>query len=135
MSAINTVTWCTNCVLFFLPLVHFVMLQTGAIPVHKFFSSQQDVCFFHFDSSFSFKVLEGRSYRLQHPWVGIVNRSQADINKNIDMIVARRKEREYFETSPDYGHLANKMGSEYLAKLLSKVELLQFLLASNLGMV
>ncbi|XP_010524455.1 PREDICTED: dynamin-related protein 1E [Tarenaya hassleriana] len=65
-------------------------------------------------------VLEGRAYRLQHPWVGIVNRSQADINKNVDMMVARRKEREYFETSPDYGHLANKMGSEYLAKLLSK---------------
>ena len=67
------------------------------------------------------KVLEGRSYRLQHPWVGIVNRSQADINKNVDMIVARRKEREYFATSPDYGHLASKMGSEYLAKLLSQV--------------
>ncbi|KAK6119312.1 hypothetical protein DH2020_046947 [Rehmannia glutinosa] len=33
-------------------------------------------------------VLEGRSYRLQHPWVGIVNRSQLDINKNIDMIDA-----------------------------------------------
>ncbi|XP_022764914.1 dynamin-related protein 1E-like [Durio zibethinus] len=65
-------------------------------------------------------VLEGRSYRLQHPWVGIVNRSQADINKNVDMIVARRKEREYFATSPDYGHLASKMGSEYLAKLLSQ---------------
>ncbi|TXG62455.1 hypothetical protein EZV62_009449 [Acer yangbiense] len=65
-------------------------------------------------------VLEGRSYRLQHPWVGIVNRSQADINRNVDMIVARRKEREYFATSPDYGHLAGKMGSEYLAKLLSK---------------
>ncbi|MBA0706248.1 hypothetical protein Golax_018372, partial [Gossypium laxum] len=66
------------------------------------------------------EVLEGRAYRLQHPWVGIVNRSQADINKNVDMIVARRKEREYFETSPDYGHLASKMGSEYLAKLLSQ---------------
>ncbi|GKV06250.1 hypothetical protein SLEP1_g18150 [Rubroshorea leprosula] len=65
-------------------------------------------------------VLEGRSYRLQHPWVGIVNRSQADINKNVDMIVARRKEREYFATSPDYSHLASKMGSEYLAKLLSQ---------------
>ncbi|OMO60698.1 hypothetical protein CCACVL1_23939 [Corchorus capsularis] len=65
-------------------------------------------------------VLEGRAYRLQHPWVGIVNRSQADINKNVDMIVARRKEREYFETSPDYGHLASRMGSEYLAKLLSQ---------------
>ncbi|KAK8512690.1 hypothetical protein V6N12_030106 [Hibiscus sabdariffa] len=66
------------------------------------------------------EVLEGRAYRLQHPWVGIVNRSQADINKNVDMIVARRKEREYFETSPDYGHLASRMGSEYLAKLLSQ---------------
>ncbi|XVF52422.1 hypothetical protein PTKIN_Ptkin05aG0016700 [Pterospermum kingtungense] len=65
-------------------------------------------------------VLEGRAYQLQHPWVGIVNRSQADINKNVDMIAARRKEREFFATSPDYGHLASKMGSEYLAKILSK---------------
>lgn len=60
---------------------------------------------------------------MQNPWVGIVNRSQADINKNVDMIAARRKEREYFATSPDYGHLASKMGSEYLAKLLSQVGL------------
>ncbi|KAI3453181.1 hypothetical protein Pfo_009844 [Paulownia fortunei] len=65
-------------------------------------------------------VLEGRSYRLMHPWVGIVNRSQADINKNVNMISARQKEREYFESSPEYGHLAHKMGSEYLAKLLSQ---------------
>ncbi|XP_073140371.1 phragmoplastin DRP1C [Henckelia pumila] len=65
-------------------------------------------------------VLEGRAYRLQHPWVGIVNRSQADINKNVDMNYARQKEREYFESSPEYGHLAHKMGSEYLAKLLSQ---------------
>ncbi|KAD5802630.1 hypothetical protein R6Q59_023887 [Mikania micrantha] len=65
-------------------------------------------------------VLEGRAYRLQHPWVGIVNRSQADIMKNTDMIYARRREQEYFYTSPDYGHLASKMGSVYLAKLLSQ---------------
>uniref|UniRef100_A0A0D9VY67 GED domain-containing protein n=1 Tax=Leersia perrieri TaxID=77586 RepID=A0A0D9VY67_9ORYZ len=65
-------------------------------------------------------VLEGRQYRLQHPWVGIVNRSQADINRNVDMLAARRKEKEYFESSPDYGHLAHKMGAEYLAKLLSQ---------------
>lgn len=65
-------------------------------------------------------VLEGRSYRLQHPWVGIVNRSQADINKRVDMMAARRKEREYFESSPDYSHLSSRMGSEYLAKLLSQ---------------
>ena len=50
-----------------------------------------------------------------------MNRSQADINKNTDMMYARRREQEYFATSPDYGHLASKMGSEYLAKLLSRV--------------
>ncbi|XP_062028182.1 phragmoplastin DRP1E-like [Rosa rugosa] len=65
-------------------------------------------------------VLEGRSYRLKHPWVGIVNRSQADINTNMDMVAARRREGDYFSASMDYGHLASKMGSEYLAKLLSK---------------
>jgi len=65
-------------------------------------------------------VLEGRAYRLQNPWVGIVNRSQADINRKVGMLSAREKEREYFETSPDYAHLASRMGSEYLAKLLSQ---------------
>lgn len=53
--------------------------------------------------------------------MGVVNRSQAEINKNIDMMAARQKEQEYFQNSPDYSHLAHKMGAEYLAKLLSKV--------------
>lgn len=65
-------------------------------------------------------ILEGKSYRLQFPWFGVVNRSQADINKNVDMIAARRREREYFANSADYKHLAHRMGSEYLGKMLSK---------------
>nr|CAD1823311.1 unnamed protein product [Ananas comosus var. bracteatus] len=65
-------------------------------------------------------ILEGRSYKLQYPWVGVVNRSQAEINKSVDMIAARRKEREYFANTPEYKHLANRMGSEYLGKMLSK---------------
>ncbi|KAH7442230.1 hypothetical protein KP509_03G077800 [Ceratopteris richardii] len=65
-------------------------------------------------------VLEGRAYHLKHPWIGVVNRSQADINKNVDMIAARNREREYFNNSPDYKHLAPRMGSEYLGKMLSK---------------
>lgn len=58
---------------------------------------------------------------MQHPWVGIVNRSQADINKDVDMLAARRREHEFFATNPDYAHLASKMGSEHLVKLLSGV--------------
>uniref|UniRef100_A0A166F8C0 Dynamin-type G domain-containing protein n=1 Tax=Daucus carota subsp. sativus TaxID=79200 RepID=A0A166F8C0_DAUCS len=65
-------------------------------------------------------VLEGRSYRLQHPWVGVVNRSQADINRNVNVNAARLSEREFFATSPDYAHIHGRLGSEYLAKLLSK---------------
>ncbi|KHG21882.1 Dynamin-related protein 12A [Gossypium arboreum] len=65
-------------------------------------------------------ILEGKSYRLKFPWIGVVNRSQADINKNVDMIAARRREREYFASTPEYKHLAQRMGSEYLAKVLSK---------------
>ncbi|KAK9926964.1 hypothetical protein M0R45_024170 [Rubus argutus] len=66
------------------------------------------------------EILEGKSYRLKFPWVGVVNRSQADINKNVDMIAARRREREYFANTPEYKHLAHRMGSEHLAKMLSK---------------
>ncbi|KAJ0680000.1 putative dynamin stalk domain, dynamin, GTPase domain, Dynamin superfamily [Helianthus annuus] len=68
------------------------------------------------------EILEGKSYRLKFQWVGIVNRSQQDINKRVDMASARRKEREYFSTSREYKHLASRMGSEYLAKMLSKVK-------------
>ncbi|KAJ8900439.1 hypothetical protein K2173_025216 [Erythroxylum novogranatense] len=65
-------------------------------------------------------ILEGKSYKLQYPWVGVVNRSQADINKSVDMIAARRREREYFQNTSEYRHLAQRMGSEYLGKMLSK---------------
>ena len=67
------------------------------------------------------QILEGKSYKLQFPWIGVVNRSQADINKSVDMIAARRREREYFQNSPEYRHLAHRMGSEHLGKMLSKV--------------
>lgn len=69
----------------------------------------------------AYQILEGKSYKLQFPWIGVVNRSQADINKSVDMIAARRREREYFQNSPEYGHLASRMGSEHLGKMLSKV--------------
>uniref|UniRef100_A0A0D9V465 GED domain-containing protein n=1 Tax=Leersia perrieri TaxID=77586 RepID=A0A0D9V465_9ORYZ len=65
-------------------------------------------------------MLEGRSYRLQYTWIGVVNRSQQDINKSVDMIAARHREREYFANTTEYKHLAHRMGSEHLAKMLSK---------------
>ncbi|XP_047315652.1 phragmoplastin DRP1A-like [Impatiens glandulifera] len=66
------------------------------------------------------EILEGKAYKLKFPWVGVVNRSQADINKNTDMIAARRRECEYFANTPEYKHLGHRMGSEHLGKILSK---------------
>jgi hypothetical protein len=37
------------------------------------------------------------------------------------MIAARHREREYFASTPEYKHLAHRMGSEHLAKMLSNV--------------
>ncbi|PIN12376.1 Vacuolar sorting protein VPS1, dynamin [Handroanthus impetiginosus] len=65
-------------------------------------------------------ILEGKAFKLQFPWIGVVNRSHQDINKNVDMIAARRREREYFAQTPEYKHLAHRMGSEHLGKVLSK---------------
>ncbi|XP_047335208.1 dynamin-related protein 5A [Impatiens glandulifera] len=65
------------------------------------------------------EILEGKAYKLKFPWIGVVNRSQADINKNTDMIAARRREQEYFSSTPVYSHLTHRMGSEHLGKVLS----------------
>ncbi|KAF7826181.1 dynamin-related protein 5A-like [Senna tora] len=65
-------------------------------------------------------ILEGKAYKLKFPWIGVVNRSQADINKNVDMIAARRRENDYFSSTPEYRHLASRMGSVHLGKVLSK---------------
>jgi len=64
-------------------------------------------------------ILEGKSYQLQFPWVGVVNRSQADINKSVDMISSRHSEKDYFNHSLEYKHLSHRMGSEHLGKMLS----------------
>lgn len=69
----------------------------------------------------SFQILEGKSYQLQFPWVGVVNRSQADINKSVDMISSRHSEKDYFNHSLEYKHLSHRMGSEHLGKMLSNV--------------
>ncbi|XBH81637.1 hypothetical protein VPH35_107160 [Triticum aestivum] len=65
-------------------------------------------------------ILEERSCRFHIPWVGVVNRSQKDINNNMDMISARRRERDYFGNTPEYKHLAHRMGSKHLVRSLGK---------------
>eukprot|EP00882_Tetradesmus_deserticola_P003727 GHRQ01003942.1.p1 GENE.GHRQ01003942.1~~GHRQ01003942.1.p1 ORF type:complete len:478 (+),score=208.07 GHRQ01003942.1:111-1544(+) len=64
------------------------------------------------------EILLGKSLRLKHGWVAVVNRGQADINKKMTMVDARGKEQEFFKGMDQYRDLENT-GTDYLSKKLS----------------
>ncbi|WIA18610.1 hypothetical protein OEZ86_005059 [Tetradesmus obliquus] len=64
------------------------------------------------------EILLGKSLRLKHGWVAVVNRGQADINKKMTMNEARGKENEFFKGVDSYRDLDNT-GTDYLSKKLS----------------
>ena len=64
------------------------------------------------------ELLEGKQLYLKHGWFGVVNRSQADINKKVQSAEARRKEREYFKNKPEYADL--NCGTDILVTNLTK---------------
>ncbi|KAL7419856.1 Dynamin-related GTPase protein [Cryptotrichosporon argae] len=66
-------------------------------------------------------VLTGRTYPLKLGFIGVVNRSQQDINLDLPMDEARRKEEEFFSSHPVYRNIAHRCGTKYLAKTLNSV--------------
>ncbi|TIA80272.1 hypothetical protein E3P81_03165 [Wallemia ichthyophaga] len=66
-------------------------------------------------------VLNGRVYPLKLGFIGVVNRSQQDINSNLDIGEARKREEEFFAESPSYRNIAHRCGTKYLAKTLNNV--------------
>ncbi|CEH13225.1 dynamin protein dnm1 [Ceraceosorus bombacis] len=66
-------------------------------------------------------VLTGRVYPLKLGFVGIVNRSQQDINGNVSMLAARRAEEEFFKSHNAYKNISHRCGTKYLAKTLNQV--------------
>lgn len=66
-------------------------------------------------------ILTGRVYPLKLGFIGVVNRSQQDINGNVSMLVARRAEEEFFRSHAAYKNIAHRCGTKYLAKTLNQV--------------
>ena len=67
------------------------------------------------------EILSGRMYPLRLGFVGVVNRSQHDINNAVPLIEARRSEEEFFRTHIAYRSIEHKCGTKYLAKTLNQV--------------
>ena len=66
-------------------------------------------------------VLTGRVYPLKLGFIGVVNRSQQDINSERTMADALAAETEFFAHHPAYRNLSHKQGTKYLAKTLNQV--------------
>lgn len=56
-------------------------------------------------------------------YIGVVNRSQKDIDGKKDIIAALQAERKFFLSHPAYRHLADRMGTAYLQKILNQVSM------------
>lgn len=54
-------------------------------------------------------------------YIGVVNRSQKDIDGRKDIKAALASERKFFLSHPGYRHLADRMGTPYLQKMLNQV--------------
>jgi dynamin 1-like protein len=65
-------------------------------------------------------ILSGRVYPLKLGFIGIVNRSQHDIQGNKSLSDALQAEREFFKNHPAYRNMANRCGTQFLAKSLNQ---------------
>ncbi|XP_077067877.1 dynamin-2 isoform X1 [Siphateles boraxobius] len=65
-------------------------------------------------------ILENKLLPLRRGYIGVVNRSQKDIDGKKDIRVAMAAERKFFLSHPSYRHMAEKMGTPHLQKTLNQ---------------
>lgn len=64
-------------------------------------------------------ILSGRVYPLKLGFIGVVNRSQQDIQGNKSLTEALKAEQEFFKFHPAYRNMAHRCGTQFLAKSLN----------------
>uniref|UniRef100_A0A8C8RRP9 Dynamin-2 n=1 Tax=Pelusios castaneus TaxID=367368 RepID=A0A8C8RRP9_9SAUR len=65
-------------------------------------------------------VLENKLLPLRRGYIGVVNRSQKDIDGKKDIQAALAAERKFFLSHPAYRHMAERMGTPFLQKVLNQ---------------
>ena len=66
-------------------------------------------------------LLNRGPYRLRLGFIGVVNRSQRDIQSDKKVEDSLKSELEFFKNHPNYRTIAHRCGSAYLAAVLNKV--------------
>uniref|UniRef100_A0A8C0YHT2 dynamin GTPase n=1 Tax=Cyprinus carpio carpio TaxID=630221 RepID=A0A8C0YHT2_CYPCA len=65
-------------------------------------------------------ILENKLLPLRRGYIGVVNRSQKDIDGKKDIRAALAAERKFFLSHPSYRHMAERMGTPHLQKTLNQ---------------
>ncbi|XP_054271618.1 dynamin isoform X7 [Macrosteles quadrilineatus] len=65
-------------------------------------------------------ILENKLLPLRRGYVGVVNRSQKDIDGRKDIKAALAAERKFFLSHPSYRHMADRLGTPYLQRVLNQ---------------
>uniref|UniRef100_A0A8D3DDP2 Interferon-induced GTP-binding protein Mx n=1 Tax=Scophthalmus maximus TaxID=52904 RepID=A0A8D3DDP2_SCOMX len=65
-------------------------------------------------------ILENKLLPLRRGYIGVVNRSQKDIDGKKDIRAALAAERKFFLSHPAYRHIAERMGTQHLQKTLNQ---------------
>ncbi|XP_056264249.1 dynamin-2 isoform X3 [Pseudoliparis swirei] len=65
-------------------------------------------------------ILENKLLPLRRGYIGVVNRSQKDIDGKKDIGAALAAERKFFLSHPAYRHIAERMGTPHLQKTLNQ---------------
>ncbi|XP_075987379.1 dynamin-1 shibire isoform X11 [Anticarsia gemmatalis] len=65
-------------------------------------------------------VLENKLLPLRRGYIGVVNRSQKDIDGRKDIAAALAAERKFFLSHPSYRHMADRLGTPYLQRVLNQ---------------
>jgi hypothetical protein len=66
-------------------------------------------------------VLQNKTFPLKLGYIGVVNRSQKDIDENKPMEKVIESERRFFVTSPVYSQVADQCGYPYLSETLNQI--------------
>ncbi|XP_074025553.1 dynamin-1 shibire isoform X1 [Leptinotarsa decemlineata] len=65
-------------------------------------------------------ILENKLLPLRRGYIGVVNRSQKDIEGRKDINAALQAERKFFYSHPSYRHIADRLGTPYLQRVLNQ---------------
>ncbi|XP_026813963.1 dynamin isoform X7 [Rhopalosiphum maidis] len=65
-------------------------------------------------------ILENKLLPLRRGYIGVVNRSQKDIDGRKDIKAALSAERKFFLGHPAYRHMADRLGTPYLQRVLNQ---------------